>query len=255
MQFNNYACKTVSYEKQMQIAENKARVETTLGCIRTHLPYAIIHNVETGSLCKQIMSVVDLSNASNWFIDLRQGPKTEAQKNMMNNIELINVCTQNRIKMNFIVDMEGKKYLSACKDEDIGVCLCCLYPVNASKPIILLTDKDQRLGLYAYVGTPSKEGVAYLFAKEQIGSFFIQLREFHFLSLWKDPVHPYDHGQFLSYNYDWGWRNISFSIIMKENQDMVRQLFDSVRSRVQPVLQANSGEMNMGTVNCYRPWQ
>ena len=242
MQFNNYACNTISYEKQMQIAENKAKVETTLGCIRSHLPYAIIHNVETGGLCKQITSVVDLSNEDRYFIDLRQCSKTDAQKKMMNNIELINMCTRNGMKMNFIVDMDRKKYLSACKDEEIGVCLCCLYPVNASKPIILLADEDQRLGLYAYVGTPSREGVAYLFAKEQIGAFFIQLREFHFLSLRKDRRHHYDHGRLLSYNTDWGWKNISFSIILKENQDMVRQLFDSVRSQMKPVPQANSDE-------------
>ena len=150
--------------------------------------------------------------------------------------------------------MEWKKYLSY-KYEEIGVCLCCLYPATASKPIILLTDEDQRLGMSAYVGTPSKAGVASLFAKEQIGSLFVQLREFHFLSLWKDPEYNFDRGQLLSYNYDWGWKNISFSFILKENQDMVRQLFDSVRSQMKPVAQPNSGEMNMGTVNQYRPWQ
>ena len=147
------------------------------------------------------------------------------------------------------------KYLSAAKDEEIGTCLCCVYPVNASKPIMLLTEDDQRLGLYAYVGTPSKEGVAYLFAKEKAGSFFIQLQEFHFLSLKKDPVHNYDHGLLLSYNPEWGWKNISFGIILKENQDMVRQLFDSVRSPTKPIEQANTDSMNMGNMKHSYPWQ
>lgn len=255
MQFKNYAHKTVSYEKQMQIAENKAKVEMTLDPMRSYLQYANIFNVETDSLYKQIASVVDLSNRSNYFIDLQQGPQTEAQKKMMYNIEHINDYAQEGIKMNFIVDMEKKKYLSAAKDEEIGTCLCCLYPVNATRPILLLADENQRLGAYAYVGTPSKEGVAYLFAKEKAGSFFIQLQEFHFLSLKKDPVHNYDHGLLLSYNPEWGWKNISFGIILKENQEMVRQLFDTVRNPMKPVEQPDSDEMNVGTVNHSCPWQ
>lgn len=254
MPFNNYAPKTVSYEKQIQIAENKAKVEMTLDPIRSYLQCATIFNVETDSLFKQIASVVDLSNRSNFFIDQRQGPQTEAQKAMMNNISLINDYAQDAIKMNFIVDMERKKYISACKDEDIGSCLCCLYPVNATKPILLLTDESQRLGLYAFVGTPSKEGVAYLFAKEKAGSFFIQLQEFHFLSLKKDPVYNYDHGLLLSYNPEWGWKNISFGIILKENQDMVRQLFDSVRNPMKPVELPDSNRMNTETVKHSYPW-
>lgn len=255
MNFYNSNREAISYANQKRIAENKARVETTLNCIRTHLPSAIIHNVGTDSLYKQITSVVDLSNKNNWFIDQKYGAQTETQKEMMGNIQLINNCAQNGIKMNFLVDMEGKKYLSACKDENIGVCLCCLYPATASKPIILLADEDQQLGLYAYVGTPSKEGVAYLFAKDQIGSLFVQLREFHFLSLWKDPEGNYDRGHLLSYNYDWGWRNISFSIILKESQDMVRQLFDSVRNSTGSVVQPNSNETNTETKNYPLPWE
>lgn len=151
--------------------------------------------------------------------------------------------------------MENKRYLSACKDEDIGVCLCSLFPTNASKPIILLADETQRLGLYAYIGTPAKEGVAYLFSKEKMGSLFVQLQEFHLLSLRKDPVHNYDHGLLLSYNPDWGWKNISFSIILKENQDMVRQLFDSVRSPMKFIEQPNRDEVNKGAVNHFCAWQ
>lgn len=230
MQFKKSIQKTVNYEKQMQIAENKAKVEMTLDPMRSYLQGVNIFNVETDSLYKQISSVVDLSSRSNYFIDQREGPQTEAQKKMMYNIERISDYAQEGIKMHFIVDMEKKKYLSAAKDEGIGTCLCCLHPVNAANSIMLLTEEDQRLGMYAYVGTPSKEGVAYLFAKEKAGSFFIQLQEFHFLSLKKDPVHNYDHGLLLSYNPEWGWKNISFGIILKENQDMVRQLFDSVRS-------------------------
>lgn len=108
---------------------------------------------------------------------------------------------------------------------------------------------------YTYVGTPSKEGVAYLFAKEKAGSFFIQLQEFHFLSLKKDPVHNYDHGLLLSYNPEWGWKNISFGIILKENQDMVRQLFDSVRDPMKPVELPDSSRMNAETVKHSYPWQ
>ena len=185
MQFKNYDRKIVSYEKQMQIAENKAKVEMTLDPIRAYLQGVNIFNVETDSLYKQISSVVDLSSRSNYFIDQREGPQTEAQKKMMYNIERISDYAQEGIKMHFIVDMEKKKYLSAAKDEGIGTCLCCLHPVNAANSIMLLTEEDQRLGMYAYVGTPSKEGVAYLFAKEAAGSFFIQLQEFHFLSLKK----------------------------------------------------------------------
>ena len=86
MQFKNYARKTVSYEKQMQIAENKAKVEMTLDPLRSYLQCANIFNVETDSLYNQIASVVDISNRSNYFIDLRQGPQTEAQKKMTYNI-------------------------------------------------------------------------------------------------------------------------------------------------------------------------
>lgn len=255
MQFKNYARKTVSYEKQMQITENKAKVEMTLDPIRSYLQCANIFNVETDSLYNQIASVVDLSSRSNYFIDLRQGPQTEAQKKMIYNIEHISDYAQEGVKMNFIVDMEKKKYLSAAKDEEIGTCLCCLYPVNASKPIILLTEEDQRLGLYVYVGTPSQQGSAYLFAKENPGSFFIQLQEFHFLSLKKDPVHNYDHGLLLSYNPEWGWKNISFGIILKENQCMVRQLFDSVRNPTKPVELPDSSRMNTETMKHSYPWQ
>ena len=254
MQFKNYACKTVSYEKQMQIAENKAKVEMTLDPLRSYLQCANIFNVETDSLYNQIASVVDTPNRSNYFIDLRQGPQTEAQKKMIYNIEHISDYAQEGVKMNFIVDMEKKKYLSAAKDEEIGTCLCCLYPVNAAKPIMLLAEEDQRIGMYTYVGTPSKEGVAYLFAKEKAGSFFIQLQEFHFLSLKKDPVHNYDHGLLLSYNPEWGWKNISFGIILKENQDMVRQLFDSVRNPTKPAELPDS-RMNVETVKHPYPWQ
>ncbi len=255
MQFNNYGRKAVSYEKQMQIAENKKKVEMTLDCIRSHLPHAIIHNVETDSLCKQLASVVDLANGNDCFINMKQGPKTKDQKRMMENIELINTCAQDGIKMNFIVDMERKKYISAYKEEDIGLSLCSLYPVNASKPIVLLTDESQRMGLYAYVGVPSNEGLAYIFSKDDTGSLFVQLQEFHFLSLRKDPVHNFDHGLLLSYNHEWGWKNISFSIILKENQDMVRQLFDSVRSPMNPMEQPDSSKINMGTADCFCPWQ
>lgn len=255
MQFKKYTQKTVSYEKQMQIAENKTKVEMTLDPMRTYLPCAYIFNVETDSLCKQLAPIVGTSNKSNYFVDPIQGPQTEAQKKMMYNIEHINDDAQDRIKMNFIVDMEKKKYLSAAKDEDIGTCLCCLYPVNAAKPILLLAEEDQHLGLYAYVGKPSKEGVAYLFAKEKAGSFFIQLQEFYFLSLKKDPVHNYDHGLLLSYNPEWGWRNISFGIILKENQDMVRQLFDSVRNPTKPIEQSDSHEMSMETASHSCPWR
>ena len=255
MQFKNYDRKIVSYEKQMQIAENKAKVEMTLDPIRAYLQGVNIFNVETDSLYKQISSVVDLSSRSNYFIDQREGPQTEAQKKMMYNIERISDYAQEGIKMHFIVDMEKKKYLSAAKDEGIGTCLCCLHPVNAANSIMLLTEEDQRLGKYAYVGTPSKEGVAYLFAKEAAGSFFIQLQEFHFLSLKKDPVHNYDHGLLLSYNPEWGWKNISFGIILKENQDMVRQLFDSVRNPTKPVELPDSNRMNTEAAKHSYPWQ
>ena len=255
MQFKNYDRKIVSYEKQMQIAENKAKVEMTLDPIRAYLQGVNIFNVETDSLYKQISSVVDLSSRSNYFIDQREGPQTEAQKKMMYNIERISDYAQEGIKMHFIVDMEKKKYLSAAKDEGIGTCLCCLHPVNAANSIMLLTKEDQRLGMYAYVGTPSKEGVAYLFAKEAAGSFFIQLQEFHFLSLKKDPVHNYDHGLLLSYNPEWGWKNISFGIILKENQDMVRQLFDSVRNPTRPVELPDSNRMKAEAVKHSYPWQ
>lgn len=157
MQFKNYDRKIVSYEKQMQIAENKAKVEMTLDPIRAYLQGVNIFNVETDSLYKQISSVVDLSSRSNYFIDQREGPQTEAQKKMMYNIERISDYAQEGIKMHFIVDMEKKKYLSAAKDEGIGTCLCCLHPVNAANSIMLLTEEDQRLGMYAYVGTPSKD--------------------------------------------------------------------------------------------------
>ena len=255
MQFKKSIQKTVSYEKQMQIAENKAKVEMTLDPMRSYLQGVNIFNVETDSLYKQISSVVDLSSRSNYFIDQREGPQTEAQKKMMYNIERISEYAQEGSKKHFIVDMEKKKYLSAAKDEGIGTCLCCLHPVNAANSIMLLTEEDQRLGMYAYVGTPSKEGVAYLFAKEKAGSFFIQIQEFHFLSLKKDPVHNYDHGLLLSYNPEWGWKNISFGIILKENQDMVRQLFDSVRSPTKPIEQANTDSMNMGNMKHSYPWQ
>ena len=255
MLFNNYPRKEVSFEKQMQIAENKTTVEMTLDCIRTHLPHALIYNAETDSLCNQISSVVDLSDKSSYFIDPQKGPQTEEQKKMMYNIEHINDYAQEGIKMNFIVDMANKKYLSACKDEDIGACLCCLYPVNASKPIMLLAEENQRMGVYVYVGTPFQKGVAYLFAKEKMRSFFIQLQEFHFLSLRKDPVHDYYHGLLLSYNPEWGWKNISFSIILKENQDMVRQLFDSVRNSTKPVELPDRNRLIAETVKHSYPWQ
>jgi len=255
MQFNNYAHKTVSYEKQMQIEENKAKVKMTLDPIRIYLSCANIFNVETDSLYKQITSVVNISDKSSYFINQRQGPQTEAQEKMMYKINHISDDAQAGIKMNFIVDMENKKYLSAAKSEDVGTCLCCLCPTNATKPILVLTDENQRLGLYTFVGTPSKEGVAYLFAKEKAGAFFIQLQEFHFLSLRKDQVHNYDHGLLLSYNPDWGWRNISFGIILKENQDMVRQLFDAIRTPIKPIEQPESQGMNMETVNHFCPWE
>lgn len=251
MTFNNYGRKAVSYEKQMQIAENKEKVEMTLNCIRSYLPRAIIHNAETDVLCKEIASVVDITNENNCFLDARKAPQTEAQKDMMSNIYVIDDCAKREIKMNFIVDMEDKQYLSASKDKDIGTCLCLLYPLNASKPIILLADENQHMGLYAYVGAPSKEGVAYIFSKDKAGAFFIPLQEFHFLSLRKDPVYNYTHGLLLSYNTDWNLKNISFSIILKENQDMVRQLFDSVKSPANTTEQPNSGQMSTGTY----PWQ
>lgn len=255
MQYKNYAFRTVSYEKQMQIAENKAKVEMTLDPIRSYLQCANIFNVETDSLYKQITSIVNIPDKSSYFIDLRQGPQTEAQKKMMYNIEHISDYAQEGIKMNFIVDMEKKKYLSAAKDEGIGACFACLYPLNATKPILVLTEEGQRLNLYTYVGTPSKEGVAYLFAREPAGSFFIQLQEYHFLSLKKDPVHNYDHGLLLSYNPEWGWKNISFGIILKENQDMVRQLFDSVRNPMKPLELPDNNKMSTGTVKRSYPWQ
>lgn len=255
MQFNKYFRKEISYEKQMQIAENKAKVEMTLDRICTHLPNAITHKAETDSLCKQIASIVDHSNRSNYFIDQRQGPQTEGQRELMCNIEYISDCAQRGIKMNFIIDLANKKYLSACKDEDIGTCLCCLYPVNAPKSIVLLTEEIQQLGMYAYVGTPSKNGVAYLFAKDKMGSLFVQLQEFHFLSLRKDPVYNYDHGLLLSYDPEWGWKNISFDIILKENQDAVRQLFDSVRNPMKPVELPDRNRINAETVKPSHPWQ
>lgn len=257
MQFKNYGRKIVSYEKQMQIAENKAKVEMTLDPIRAYLQCATIFNVETDGLRKQIASIADLSNNSSYFIDPQQGPQTEAQKKMMYNIERISDYAQDGIKMNLIVDMENKKYLSAAKDEEIRNCLCCFYPVNAAKPILLLTDEKQRLGLYSYVGTPSNEGVAYLFAKENAGSFFIQLQEFHFLSLKKDPVHNYDHGLLLSYDPEWGWKNISFGIILKENQNMIRQLLDTVRNPAQakPIERPNDHQINTKKVRHSYPWQ
>lgn len=255
MQFSNYSRKEVSYEKQMQIEENKTKVEMTLVRIRTHLPNAIIYHAEAGSLCEQIISAVDVSSKSSYFINSKRGPQTEDQKRMMENIENINDSAQDGVKMNFIVDMENKKYLSACKDEDIGTCLCCLYPVNASKPIMLLAEEDQRSGSYVYVGIPFQEGAAYLYVKETIGSFFIQLQEFHFLSLKKDPVHNYYHGLLLSYNPEWGWKNISFGIILKENQDMVRQLFDDVRNPMKSVEQPDCDGMNKETVKYFCPWQ
>ena len=120
MQFKKSIQKTVNYEKQMQIAENKAKVEMTLDPMRSYLQGVNIFNVETDSLYKQISSVVDLSSRSNYFIDQREGPQTEAQKKMMYNIERISDYAQEGIKMNFIVDMANKKYLSAAKDEEIG---------------------------------------------------------------------------------------------------------------------------------------
>ena len=65
MQFKKYVQKTVSYEKQMQIAENKTKVEMTLDPMRSYLQGVNIFNVETDSLYKQISSVVDLSSRSN----------------------------------------------------------------------------------------------------------------------------------------------------------------------------------------------
>ena len=255
MQFNKHCRKEISFEKQTQIAENKKKLGMTLDRVNIHLPNAIIHNTETDSLCRHIASVADLSNTSPYFVNPQGGPRTKEQKEMMNEIECISYFVQEGIKMNFLVDMINKKYLSACKPEDIGTCLCCLYPVNASKPIMLLAEENQRMGLYVYVGTPSQNGVAYLSAKEKMESLFIQLQEFHFLSLRKDPVHNFYHGLFLSYNPEWGWKNISFSIILKENQDMVWQLFDSVRSQIKPIEQINSDGMNLGTAKHLCPWQ
>ena len=50
MQFKKYVQKTVSYEKQMQIAENKTKVEMTLDPMRSYLQGVNIFNVETDSL-------------------------------------------------------------------------------------------------------------------------------------------------------------------------------------------------------------
>lgn len=75
------------------------------------------------------------------------------------------------------------------------------------------------------------------------------------MSLKKDPVHNYDHGLLLSYNPEWGWKNISFGIILKENQDMVRQLFDSVRDPMKPVDLPDSSRMNTETMKHLYPWQ
>jgi len=245
MQFKKYYRKEISFEKQTQIAENKEKLGMTLDRINIHLPNAIIHNTETDSLCRLIASVVDLSNTSPYFVNLRRGPQTKEQEEMMNKIEYIRDCAQEGIKMNFIVDMRNKKYLSACKPEDIGTCLFCFYPVNASKPIMLLAEDDQKRDIYTYIGTPNQEGVAYLFVDDKVGSLFVQLQEFHFLSLRKDPVHNFHHGLFLSYNPEWGWKNISFSIILKENQNMVWQLFDSVKSSIMPRNQTNNNGMNV----------
>lgn len=245
MQFNKYYRKENSFEKQMQIAENEKKLEMTLDRINIHLPNAIIHNTETDSLCRHIASVADLSNTSPYFVNPQRGPQTKEQKEMMDEIRYIEYCVQEGIKMNFLVDMINKKYLSACKPEDIGTCLCCLYPVNASKPIMLLAEEDQKLDFCTYVGTPNQEGVAYLFVEDKVGSLFIQLQEFHFLSLRKDPVHNFHHGLFLSCNPEWGWKNISFSIILKENQDMVWQLFDSVKRSIIPRNQTNNNGMNV----------
>ena len=121
MQFKHYAEKAVSYEKKMQIEENRMKVEMTLDSLRSYLQCANIFNVEADSLYNQIASVGDLSNRSNYFIDLRHGPQTEAQKKMIYNIEHISDYAQDGVKMNFIVDMEKKKYLSAAKDEEIPV--------------------------------------------------------------------------------------------------------------------------------------
>lgn len=164
--------KGVSYEKQMQIDENRRKVGMTLDCIRTHLPNAIVYSPETDSLPRLIASVVDLSGDSSYFIDHRKGPQTEEQRKMMFNIDRICDDAQDGIKMNFIVDMENGKYVSACKNEDIGTCLCCLYPVNATKPIILMTEENQQQGLYVYVGKPSQDGMAYLFTEDRNISFF-----------------------------------------------------------------------------------
>ena len=245
MQFNKYCRKEISFEKQTQIIENKEKLEMTLDRINIHLPNAIIHNTETDSLCRNIVSVADLSNTSPYFVNSRRGAQTKEQEEMVNQIEIIRYCAQDGIKMNFIVDMINKKYLSACKPEDIGACLCCLYPVNASKPIMLLAEEDQKLEFCTYVGIPDQEGVAYLFVDDKAGSLFIQLQEFHFLSLRKDPVHNYHHGLFLSCNPKWGWKNISFSIILKENQNMVWQLFDSVKSQIKPIEQTNRGGVSV----------
>jgi len=245
MQYNKCCRKEISFEKQTQIEKKKKKLEMTLDRINIHLPNAIIHNTETDSLCRNIASVADLSNTSPYFVNSRRGAQTKEQEEMVNQIEIIRYCAQDGIKMNFIVDMINKKYLSACKPEDIGACLCCLYLVNASKPIMMLAEENQRMGLSVYVGTPSQNGVAYLSAKEKMESLFIQLQEFHFLSLRKDPVHNYHHGLFLSYYPEWGWKNISFSIILKENQNMVWQLFDSVKRSIMLRNQTNNNGMNV----------
>ncbi len=255
MSYIKSPCKVVSYEKQMQIEENKEKVEMTLECIRVHLPNAIVYNPEKDSLPRLIASVADRSDNSGYFIDYRIGPQTKEQRKMMFNIEHISDFAQEGIKMNFIVDMENRRYVSACKDEDIGTCLCCLYPVNATKPVMLMSEEDQRQGLYVYVGKPSQDGMAYLFAKDKNAPFFIQLQEFHFLSLRKDAERNYYHGLLLSYNVAWGWKNISFSIILKENQEAVWQVFDAVRSASQPAGQTNSAGSGMGDRSYSYPWQ
>ncbi len=255
MQFNNFPRKEISYEKKMQIEENKEKVEMTLECIRVQLPYAVFYNSETDSLRELIASVADRSDDNGYFIDYRIGPQTKEQRKMMFNIEHISDLAQEGIKMNFIVDMENRRYVSACKDEDIGTCLCSLYPVNATKPVMLMSEENQRQGLYVYVGKPSQDGKAYLFAKDKKAPFFIQLQELHFLSLRKDAERNYYHGLLLSYNVAWGWRNISFSIILKENQEAVWQMFDSVRSAMQPVGQTNSAGSGMGDRSYSYPWQ
>lgn len=226
----------------------------TLECIRVQLPYAVFYNSETDSLRELIASVVDLSGNSGYFIDYRIGPQAKEQRKMMFNIEHISDLAQEGIKMNFIVDMENRRYVSACKDEDIGTCLCSLYPVNATKPVMLMSEENQRQGLYVYVGKPSQDGKAYLFAKDKNVPFFIQLQEFHFLSLRKDAERNYYHGLLLSYNVAWGWKNISFSIILKENQEAVWQMFDFVRNAMQPVGQTNRENRGLEAANYSRPW-